>query len=126
MGFYDTVTFETAHEACGIAAGARYETKSLGRGSDEYMISGTGELVLEQCRYEDADQSSDGGFPRLKRVVIGDVVVPYHGDLLLTGVTDQEPNELAARFTHGKLEWVRPVASYPERWVQLLIDIGTG
>lgn len=126
MGFYDTVTFEEKHEPSGVAGGTVFQTKSLGRGEGQFKISGQGELVMEECLYEKAAASGADAPFRLKRVVVGAVAVPYHGDMLLIAATDHKPDQVVARFTDGKLEWARPVASYPERWLQLLWDIGSG
>ena len=60
-----------------------------------------------------------------KRIHVGDKLVLYHGDILLyhytvgTGLA-----EFVARFTHGELEWLRPIEDYPENNRMLLVEQG--
>lgn len=126
MGFYDTLTFSSGYAECGIAPGARWQTKSLGRGGDEFRVTHSGKLLLERCRYEENDQVGPRGLRQLKRVATGNAVVPFHGDLLLIGEPRDSREEFVARFTHGKLEWVRPLSRYSRRAARLLTEIGSG
>jgi hypothetical protein len=66
------------------------------------------------------------GSPLLKRAPKGERVIDYHGDILLYHYqADKSWLELVARFTHGRLEWLRSLADYPEENRVLLMEQGT-
>ena len=50
--------------------------------------------------------------------------IAYHGDLLLSGESNEGDCHLVARFTHGRLEWVRPAGDYPQANYELLREQG--
>jgi hypothetical protein len=125
MGFYDTVTLDQEYPEYGIARGTVFQSKSLYAGIGDFTITSDGTLVEHLCRFEtDLDQPPRFTWqPPNKRVHIGDKVIEYHGDILLSGdATAQRFEKLVARFTHGRLEWIRPLDQYPEANRLLLVD----
>jgi hypothetical protein len=128
MGFADNVVLEQASQEYGLKAGTTFQTKSLYAGGGEFTITSDGKLVEHRYRYEDDPTSrhSVGHWGRSKRVHVGDTVIDYHGDILLHGVQpDYSPKEFVARFTHGRVEWIRPAEEYPEENRRLLVEQGT-
>ena len=86
-----------------------------------------GQLIEHRYRYEPdpADLHPVTKFPLAKRVHAGDRVIEYHGDIHLHGsAADERFNELVVRFTHGRVEWIRPLDEYPEANRALLIEQG--
>jgi hypothetical protein len=53
---------------------------------------------------------AEGGQPETE-----DIDIDFHGDIRLISEQEAagESREYVARFTHGTLEWVRPMASLP-------------
>ena len=125
MGCFDWVTFEAGHAEAGIAPGERFQTKSLEGSSLEFRVSHEGTLILREHRFEPDAVGANRLKSGLTRVFAGDVEVPYHGDLLLIGWR-RGKDEFVARFTHGVIEWVKPLASYPERWAHFLLRCDGG
>jgi len=122
MGFCDDLTMEKADPQYGISAGAVFQTKSLYAGGGHFMITADGRLVEHRYRYEPAVEPK---FPLAKRVHIGDREIEFHGDILLYGAAaDERFRELVVRFTHGRVEWIRPLDQYPEANRTLLIEQG--
>jgi hypothetical protein len=127
MGFYDDVTLESGCQECGIPQGSTLQTKSLYAGGGVFTITWDGELVEQLRHYEDDPTRLNPvtGWPLPRRVLDGRRVIAYHGDILLSCVrADDRHRELVARVTHGQLEWIRPVADYPEENRMLLVQQG--
>ena len=94
MGMFDVVIFEM--EMPGLH-GRRFQTKDLDRCLDRFAITKTGRLCLTGSELmEDVEK------PEIERVD-----VDYHGDIQL--LAEEGHGEYTARFTHGVLEWIRPV-----------------
>ena len=94
-----------------LIAGLSFQTKSLYRSLDRFSITKEGRLVLHACRYEHTGQ--DGWIPLMTRIPTEDVDLDFHGDIRLM-TSEGEIREYAVRFTHGRLEWVRPFADLSE------------
>ena len=127
MGFYDDVTLESGCQECGIPQGSTLQSKSLYAGGGVFTITRDGKLVEQLHHYEDvpAQLNPVTGWPLSRRVLDGQREIAYHGDILLSYVgADDRHRELVARFTHGQLEWIRPVEDYPEENRVLLVEQG--
>jgi hypothetical protein len=123
MGFCDYLSFEKEYPEHGISKKTLCQTKSLYAGGAEFTITTDGKLVEHLYRYED-----DPGrvhpvtrMPRWKRIAIGQKEIAYHGDIFI----HCDGPELIARFTHGRLEWIRSVDEYPEENRALLREQGS-
>ena len=117
MGIFDDLTMERAYPEYGVEAGDRFQTKSLYAGGGRFTITASGELIEHCYRYEQDPSRALPGFTHLplKAVYIGDRAIGYHGDILLWPYKATKlDDELVARFTHGTLEWVKPIGDYPE------------
>ena len=104
MGMYDEVVFDP--EVPGLPTECRqFQTKSLHRCLDRYRVTKDGKLYLAGTTLFDDDPQ------RATAAHAGEQVdVHFHGDLwLVSSVLDY--GEYVARFTHGCLEWVKPIAS---------------
>jgi len=106
-----------------------FQTKDFNCALDQYTITKDGRLVLQKVRYEDVPEEERPyfGTPEwdesvaarmcgvLKRVPIGTVEVPHHGDISIYTTTgsreagDLQLHEYTVRFTYGKLEWIKRV-----------------
>lgn len=86
-----------------------FQTKSLASCLDRFTITKEGRLIFHAVRYEASDEPGLK-FP-MKAVQLGDVDTEFHGDILLVGRKVEESLvEYVARFTHGTLEWIRPLS----------------
>lgn len=123
MGIYDKVRLEKAFPELALAEGTIFNTKSLHAGFGEFTITDSGKLVEHLYRCEPDPENPICIFA--KRIPIRDQVIEYHGDLLLSGPDTEDCwIDFVARFTHGALEWIRPVADYPEANRELLGEQG--
>jgi hypothetical protein len=114
MGLFDEVLYSASLSDCSVVLGEMFQTKSLGCGMDRYTITAQRRLVLHRLAssapaslaVETADLSAGPD----------DVIdTEYHGDLLLVALSKGAGLvECVARFTHGTLEWIRPVESLTE------------
>jgi hypothetical protein len=120
MGFSDRVRIDRAYPDLGIERGRDFQTKSLNAGGDDFTISADGKLVEHVWRHE-----FDAGRFSSTRIAGEDKLIAYHGDVLLFS-RDPYGNtrEFVARFTHGQLEWIRPVSEYPIENLHLLVEQG--
>lgn len=102
MGMFDEIRWDAAL-AVGQANDDRiFQTKSLERCWDHYVVSPEGRLLLVGNGWEDEEDLSEA--TDISRAID----VDFHGDLRLLSVKSHR--HYLARFTHGALEWVRPVA----------------
>ena len=115
MGMYDEVLCE-----CELPAGLglthrNFQTKSLCRALGRFTITKEGQLIYHPVRYVMAPGAPEGPFgKRVDSVPEPDVDTHYHGNILLTDTGEGELIQLVARFTHGQLEWLRPVSELSE------------
>jgi hypothetical protein len=104
-----------------------FQTKSLDCDMSDYTITRDGCLILHQARYElvpeeerpnwgkpEWDSSDTAKFAgSLKAVPVGEVEIPYHGDIwFYTSKVGEDGKikdwfEYQARFTDGRLQWIR-------------------
>ena len=106
MGLIDEIWFEDPLP--GVQSNCRrFQTKSLHRCLDRYIVTKEGRLCLTRnVRLEGT--SSSGAEEKSKGID-----VDFHGDIRL--ITDEAGiEEYVARFTHGALEWIRPLSDLPE------------
>src|SRR5262249_43637125 len=91
-----------------------FQTNSLGCGIDRYTITAQGRLVLH--RWASSDPASLAAETADLSVMPDDLIdTEYHGDLLLVALSKGAGlTEYVTRFTHGTLEWIRPVESMTE------------
>jgi hypothetical protein len=102
MGMFDEVVFEA--ELAGLPSNSRhFQTKSLDCCLERYIVTKAGRLCLAGSTFLD-DEPFDVDAQRH----IESVDIDFHGDIRLVAV-EGEYAEYVARFTHGTLEWVRPL-----------------
>ena len=127
MGFCDIVMLDKEYPEYGIARGTIFESKSLHASDGHFTISADGKLIEHLGRYvlDTERQHRLGQHPVYRRFHEGDQIVEYHGDILLYGPAgDNDSGELVARFTHGRLEWIRRADEYPEINHTILVEQG--
>jgi hypothetical protein len=95
-----------------------YQTKSLYRIMGRFTITKDGRLIHHSCRYVQDPKAPDGLFKMLP-VDKEDIDMEFHGDIYLSGIREEELGEYVVRFTHGTLEWIRPVEALSESVVSL-------
>jgi len=102
-----------------------FQTKSFECLLDRYTITRDGRLILHQVRYETIPEEERPYYGKpewetkpfirslgcMRSVPVGDVEVPYHGDITFyTSVgngPDHEWFEYRARFTEGRVQWIK-------------------
>jgi hypothetical protein len=125
MGFCDIVMLDKEYPQYGIARGTVFLSKSLYANEAHFTISADGKLIENLCRYAlDTEMQHRLGHPPVyRRFPAGDQIVEYHGDILLYGpARGKDSAELVARFTHGRLEWIRSLDEYPEINYKFLLE----
>jgi hypothetical protein len=117
MGFFDYVTFELPAPDGRQVKPKSFQTKSLWSTSDQFTVTATGRLILHKRRYENGDWKNP--------IHVADIDMDYHGDLVIHGdAADGHCVDYAIRFTHGTVEWIRPLESLSELHQLWLIDRG--
>ena len=106
MGLYDEVLCEYELPAGLRLTNRNFQTKSLFCVLGRFTITREGRLMM-------APDALLGPFG-IAADSVPEVDTHYHGDILLTHIDEGELIELAARFTHGRLEWLRPVSELSE------------
>lgn len=119
MGLFDEMRFERACQDVGIEAGDVLQTKSLCALCNHFSITADGKLLEHLYRYERDPNDPKPQSVLGKAIPNGDRIVEYHGDILLYGARRDE-KYVVARFTHGRLESLRPLSAYPEEHQNLL------
>lgn len=108
MGCFDTVRCQAKVPGAELLGDREFQTKDLGKRMDEFTIRGDGRLIHHRTRWG-SDPSQWTRFPDR------DVLVPLHDDVTLTGHSaDGLISTYVARFTDGKLEWIKPKDSLSE------------
>ena len=78
-----------------------FQTKSLDPCLDHYLVTPEGRLLLVGSGWQDDDLEHAQN--------LKGVDVQFHGDMRLLSVKCHR--EYMARFTHGALEWIKPLAA---------------
>ena len=114
MGMFDEVRIE--FEVPGLPGLPRnFQTKSLDSCMDGYTITKAGRLVRSSRGFSLwADEESSGS-----ALAEPEVDIDFHGDMRLR-TSEGEYQEFVARFTHGNLEWLRPIAEVPKELLSRL------
>jgi hypothetical protein len=108
MGLFDTVVFEGDLPEGLKPSDSGFETKSLFRMMSRFTVTKEGQLIHHAVRYV-VDASCPGGFNTLAPVENRDIDMHFHGDIVLTSFEGDSYTDHVLRFTHGTLEWVRPI-----------------
>ena len=110
MGLYDEIRWDAALPIGHPSDSRLFQTKSLDSPClDHYVVTPEGRLLLVGSGFVDdvalaAAEMSQG------------TDVEFHGDMRL--VSSEGYREYLARFTHGTLEWIRPLAE-GEPWTSV-------
>jgi hypothetical protein len=100
MGVFDWVVLEGGAADLGIDPGETFQTKSLEPGLCRYLVSDDGRLCVSDFDGDLGDRTSTKE------------EIKFHGDILLFRCRDSAPREVVARFSDGRLEWIRPLEAY--------------
>ena len=106
MGMFDEVLWEAELPTGHPQTGRLFQTKSLERCLDRYVVNKAGRLLLVG-----GGLLVDGPPEGTKDQREG-TDVEFHGDMRLVS-SEGGFKEYVARFTHGTLEWIRPIADVP-------------
>ena len=102
MGLYDEIRWDAALPAGHPPESRIFQTKSLDQPClDHYVVTAEGRLLLAGNGFEDDGDVADAEISQ-------GIDVEFHGDMRLVSAEGQR--DYLARFTHGTLEWIRPVA----------------
>ena len=104
MGLFDDVHLEyETPELPGIPRD--FQTKSLDPSMDHYTITKAGRLVRNPAgkfRWEIEGEPEEPAKPEEP------VDIDFHGDMCIYA-SDGEFKEYVVRFTHGTVEWIKPI-----------------
>lgn len=94
--------FEVSDEKSGMELREVFETRDLGSMSRLYYVKGDGRILLaaRKGKIDDDRDARRWG-------------IDFHGDLLLVSTKEAGAVKCVARFSHGRLEWIRPYGEYP-------------
>jgi hypothetical protein len=87
-----------------------FQTKSLECALDSYRITEDGRLVVKDFQLESNPNykglgTGTGGI--FNRIELGEVEVPYHGDIYFYTYIERVEYGYVARFTNGRVEWIK-------------------
>jgi hypothetical protein len=100
MGMIDEIRWDAALPEGHPPEDRIFQTKSLDPSWEHYLVTPEGRLLLVGNGWQDED---------LEHALNGTgVEVEFHGDIRL--VSRRGQGEYLARFTHGTLEWIKPLA----------------
>ena len=120
MGMYDEVICEYPLPRDTESSVREFQTKSLYRLLDRFTITRKGRLIHHWARYERQEQEGEDLFRfRMVAVEHKEIDMEFHGDMWLTGGEDH-PGDYIARFTHGILEWIRPIETFSKEQQELI------
>jgi len=102
MGLFDEIRWDAVLPEGHPPDSRLFQTKSLDPCLDHYVVTPEGRLFLVGGGFEHAADLVDA------QVSQGGIDVEFHGDMRL--LSTQGEWEYLARFTHGTLEWIRPLA----------------
>jgi hypothetical protein len=124
MGMFDTVTCLANLPDVALGPQPVFQTYSLGRGMCQYAISEDGRLLRRLFEFDKTANAGVGKEDPSQSIELPAVDLEFHGDLLLYCCSERPSegsSEYVARFTHGTLEWFRPlsaVSEIQERWLR--------
>jgi hypothetical protein len=105
MGMFDHVTCELPMPDGREVVKDSFQTKSLWCCMDLFTITAAGRLIFHKRRYSTSRMSAH----------VADIDMDYHGDLEIHGsALDDAYARYAVRFTHGAVEWIRPLDALPQ------------
>lgn len=110
MGMFDEIRWDAALPEGHPPEDHIFQTKSLDACLEQYLVTAEGRLLLVGNGWQDEDLEHA---PNLEGVD-----VDFHGDIQILSVKEQR--QYWVRFTHGTLEWVRPLAD-GEPWDSVAI-----
>jgi len=113
MGMYDDIYCEADLPGDHPDSDRAFQTKSLYRAMLRFTITREGRLIHHSCRYVRDKNPPDGLF-RMLPTDREDIDMEFHGDIRLSGFHEGRRSEYVARFTHGTLEWLRPIEQLSE------------
>jgi hypothetical protein len=129
MGMFDTVYCQANIPDAELGPKPEFQTYSLGRGMGRYTITADGRLLSHPVRSHPLDPPEAGrkaSLPPCEWIELPPIDLEFHGDLLVHLVADQPGcHEYVARFTHGSLEWIRPVtdvSAVHRDWLMTVTD----
>lgn len=121
MGMFDTVQCNAPLPDGCTVLNRLFQTKSLCCIGDRFTITAQGRFILHRVLPEGITSGRDRDL--LRPVPVGDVDTEYHGDIEMHGATaDNTLARYAVRFTHGALEWIRPLDELAETHRLLLTN----
>jgi hypothetical protein len=124
MGMFDYVTCELPMPDGREVVKDSFQTKCLWCSMDRFTITAAGRFIFRKYQYFLTWEKDDRGTPR-PPLHLADIDLDYHGDIEIHGST---PNDdfvrYAVRFTHGTVEWIRPMETLPEIHQILLTERG--
>jgi hypothetical protein len=120
MGMFDRVVFEGNLPGGMQPSDDGFETKSLFRLMETFTITREGRLIHHARRYV-KDARYPHGFNEQAPFVTIDVDMEFHGDIVVTGFRGNNHANYVLRFTHGLLEWARPLESLSEEQQNIAI-----
>jgi len=100
MGMYDQIRWDAALPEGHAPDDRIFQTKSLDPCLEHYLVTREGRLLLVGNGWEDEDLALAHDWKGID--------VDFHGDMRLVSIKGYR--EYLARFTHGTLEWIRPLA----------------
>src|SRR5580698_6870152 len=100
MGLYDEIRWDAALPAGHPPDSRMFQTKSLDPGLERYVVTVEGRLLLLVNGFEDDTNLADAATSK-------GIDVEFHGDMRL--ISTEGLQVYLARFTHGTLEWIRPL-----------------
>jgi hypothetical protein len=110
MGMFDEIRWDAALPEGHPAEDRIFQTKSLDPCLEHYLVTPEGRLLLVGNGWRDDE------LEHAQR--LGGVDVEFHGDMRLWSVKSHR--EYLTRFTHGTLEWIRPLAD-GEPWCSVAV-----
>lgn len=108
MGMFDEVWWQAELPPGHSPENRLFQTKSLHRCLDQYVVTTAGRLCLVSNGWKDGEPFEGAYDPKTAEDT------EFHGDIRLVAL-DGAYREYVARFTHGTLEWIHPIADIPAR-----------
>jgi hypothetical protein len=106
MGLYDTLIIEA--DVPNMPSRSEYQTKDLDNALFTFFITKKGEIYRENWEHEwkeSTDHFFGGYLDKVEGSYHRDYLTDFHGDIKFISV--DYGDEFVARFTHGKLEYIK-------------------